>query len=107
MDHQPEVYNMPSVNGNVFFGAANGEQNGQYGTQSVWGLSPNGDAAMNSFWDDMMWDTFPEMPDASGVNGVVPGLDQFDWLPMGGQAANPDFAGGQDWTAWNYHEQQR
>ena len=31
-----------------------------------WGLSPGGDAAMNSFWDDMMWETFPMNPEAGG-----------------------------------------
>ena len=68
--------------------------------QGAWGLSPNGDAAMNSFWDDMMWDTFPQMDAAvPGLDGQ--GIEQFDWLPVGDQA------GDQTWTDWTFNEQQR
>ncbi|KAK5163140.1 uncharacterized protein LTR77_010924 [Saxophila tyrrhenica] len=35
--------------------------------------SPDNDAAMESFWDDMLWGTFPETGD------WMQGLHQFDW----------------------------
>ena len=62
--------------------------------QPIWGLSPHGDAAMNSFWDDMMWETFPEVPETSGW---IPGLDHFDWVPSNGQQGGADESG-QNWS---------
>ena len=58
--------------------------------------SLNGDAAMNSFWDDMMWETFPEIPDTSGW---IPGLDQFDFV----QPGDPNVQG-QNWSQWSLQE---
>jgi hypothetical protein len=62
--------------------------------QSIWGLSPNGNAAMESFWDDMMWETFPEIAEAPNWG---PGLDQFDWIPPSEQQN----ASNQDWPRWS------
>lgn len=50
-------------------------------TEDIWGLSPNGAAAMNNFWfDDMMWD-IPvaniEMFESTG-NGLS--YSELDWL---------------------------
>ena len=53
------------------------QQNGGGGSMFGWGLSPNGDAAMNVFWDDMMWETLPEVPEQQP--GWIPGFDQFDF----------------------------
>ena len=65
----------------------------QFG-QAVWGPSPNGEAAMNSFWDDMMWESgFNDMP------GWVPGLEQFDWGPPTIHQGDPN-VGGHDWSQW-------
>lgn len=49
-----------------------------------WGISPNGEAAVNEFWNDMMWDSFP-----SDSNFVV---DQNDWWQQN--------AGDQYWAQW-------
>lgn len=49
-----------------------------------WGISPNGEAAVNEFWNDMMWDSFP-----TDANFVV---DQTDWWQQN--------AGEQDWSQW-------
>jgi hypothetical protein len=48
---------------------------GQLGTyeESLWGPSPYRDAAMDSFWDDMLWGTLPE------TGGWMQGFNQFDW----------------------------
>ncbi|KAI5367559.1 hypothetical protein Slin15195_G026880 [Septoria linicola] len=53
-----------------------------------WGISPNinGEAAMNEFWDDMMWET---MPDTS--NFVDGGGPTDWWVPP------------QDWSQWQGH----
>ena len=69
----------------------NNEQTGLH--PPMWSLSPNADAAMNSFWDDMMWETFPDNQD------WIQGLDQFDWNLGNGQAANDDTMG-QEWQQW-------
>lgn len=61
------------------------------------------DAAMDSFWSDMMY-TFPEMPEPPSAPGFVPGLDHFDWLPLGGQ--NEDM-GDQQWTGWAFDQHQQ
>ncbi|KAK4545257.1 hypothetical protein LTR36_003437 [Oleoguttula mirabilis] len=88
------VFNTPDVDNGVPFGGNNGV---------TWGLSPHNDAAMDSFWSDM-WDTFPEVSEPQGAPGLVPGLDNFDWLPLGGQ--NDDM-GNQQWSNWNFDEQQQ
>ncbi|CZT19019.1 uncharacterized protein RCC_04864 [Ramularia collo-cygni] len=49
-----------------------------------WGISPNGEAAVNEFWNDMMWDSFP-----SDANFVV---DQTDWWQQNVED--------QDWSQW-------
>ncbi|KAF7195706.1 Lactose regulatory protein LAC9 [Pseudocercospora fuligena] len=57
-----------------------------------WGISPNGEAAMNEFWDDMMWDTFPsDVPNSASAN--FEGIAQTDWWPQ--------VNGDQDWAQWN------
>ena len=66
--------------------------------QSIWGLSPNGNAAMESFWDDMMWETFPEIPD------TFPGLEQFDWMPPNGEQ-NQTISNNQEWSKWSLEDQ--
>lgn len=68
--------------------------------QSMWGLSPNGDAAMNNFWwDDMMWDfplEGPEMPENSGTGF---GMGDVDWLStFDGQNSNEQ--------TWNFTQQE-
>ena len=77
------------------------DQNPAFG-QSIWGLSPNGNAAMESFWDDMMWETFPEMSEAPNWG---PGLDQFDWVPPSEQQHDPN-ASNQDWPPWSLEHPQ-
>ncbi|KAM3423114.1 hypothetical protein BST61_g570 [Cercospora zeina] len=63
----------------------------QYGLmQPAWTLSPglNGEAAVNQFWDEMMWDTFPtDMPDTSNI---AESMNQDDWWPQQ-----------QDWKQWH------
>ena len=66
--------------------------------QSIWGLSPNGNAAMESFWDDMMWETFPEIPDA------FPGLEQFEWIPPNEQQ-DQSISNAQEWSKWSLEDQ--
>lgn len=53
-------------------------------SKTGWSISPNGEAAVNEFWNDMMWDSFPN--DANFV------ADQSDWWQQ-----NP---GEQDWSQW-------
>ena len=76
-----------------------------------WGLSPNGDAAMNVFWDDMMWETLPEVPEQShvvGAPGWVAGLEQFDFgAEMAGNeglgngvGGNVEGEGEREWQGW-------
>lgn len=73
-------------------------QNDMFG----WGLSPNGEAAMDVFWDDMMWETLPEIPEQQP--GWVPGFDQCDFAlnGMGDGGAN-----GHEWNDWMNANQQR
>lgn len=78
------------------FGSQDASQGQAFG-QPTWGLSPNADAAMNCFWDDMMWETFPDIPEESDF---MPGLDQFDWIPPNGQQGDIN-SGGQQWSRWN------
>ncbi|KAK1078991.1 hypothetical protein LTR48_008267, partial [Friedmanniomyces endolithicus] len=95
-----EVYNMAAVSGQISYGAPPGVQGAQQLGNSAWGLSPNGDTTMSSFWDDMMWDTIPELAD-QGNGGLATGLEQFDRMPMSGQGED------QLWTDWAFSEQQR
>ncbi|THW73343.1 hypothetical protein D6D18_10259 [Aureobasidium pullulans] len=51
------------------------------GPEDVWGLSPNGAAAMNNFWfDDMMWDVPMADPDMLENTGTGFGFNELDWL---------------------------
>lgn len=96
----PGTFNIPSNTNGAPYGNANGTQNPASST-SMWGLSPNGDAAMNSFWDDMMWDTFPgvsEMPDTTGLGF---GVGEFEWMPVGMQHP-PDLNGNGNGQTWEY-----
>lgn len=56
---------------------------------SFWGLSPDGDAAMNLFWDHMQWDDLPvvdpNMPEASGTGF---GVGDVDWFAFTGDGMN-------------------
>ena len=82
------------------------EQNQPFGLPTR-ELSPNGAAAMNNFWNDMMWETFPEMPDAEAT-GWVPGLEQldrFDWIMPNEQQGDQN-AGGQQWSQWSVGEEE-
>lgn len=67
-----------------------------------WGLSPNGEAAMNVFWDDMMWETLPEVPEQQP--GWIPGFDQFDFAINGMGDASLT---GSDWEHWMNGNQHR
>ena len=59
--------------------AADPESMPEFSGQRTLLLSPSGDPAMNSFWNDMMWDTFPEMQDAPDSNmDTFLGFSQFD-----------------------------
>lgn len=64
----------------------------------LWAGSPNGDAAMNSFWDDMMWDTFPTLSEMPGDAAGLMGMGQYEWLPLGGQPGDPNAYG----EAWGF-----
>ncbi|KAK4556748.1 hypothetical protein LTR86_006319 [Recurvomyces mirabilis] len=108
-----DVFNMPGVTNHVPMpntSTAATDLNAVAGGagMSTWGFSPSGDAAMKSFWDDMMWDTFPEIPDVT--NNAVPGIDQIDWFSMNGgvpgqqQGGLPFDAPG--WADWNYQDPQ-
>jgi len=87
---QAQQSNEPSMSGadTNTYGAAqpNGFEtnpnniNGMPG-QSMWGLSPNGDAAMNNFWwDDMMWDFPLEGPEVPETSGTGFGIGDVDWF---------------------------
>ncbi|KAK5131460.1 hypothetical protein LTR08_000924 [Meristemomyces frigidus] len=86
------VSGMPNnnINNNSNNGASFGAPEGV-----TWGLSPSGEAAMSSFWDDMMWDTFPELQDPATATRPVPGPVNLDWLPLGEEADN---AATEQWT---------
>lgn len=94
------VFDMPGVTNNMPFNVTYGSQNDHLG----WGLSPNGDAAMTSFWDDMLWDTFPEMPDGMDATGFAPRTDGYDWPPSSAQTVNTS---SQQWTNWNFDDPPR
>jgi hypothetical protein len=96
-----DVFNMPGVTNHMQCAPPAAEQAPRFG-QGVWNLSPNGEAAMNSFWDDMMWDTMPDAAMNAGLAGQ--GVDQFDWMNIAGQPGDAAY-GGQDWTDWNFNEQ--
>lgn len=75
----------------------------------VWGLSPNGDAALSNFWfDDMQWD-FPMaesgMPEDSGA---CFGASELDWFSTfvtqdGGGVSGGDF---QSWDSNGFNQKQ-
>jgi len=49
--------------------------------EDIWGLSPNGAAAMNNFWfDDMMWDVPVDDTDIFGNAGTGFAYSEFDWM---------------------------
>ncbi|KAI5243463.1 hypothetical protein E4T43_04193 [Aureobasidium subglaciale] len=50
-------------------------------TEDIWGLSPNGAAAMNNFWfDDMMWDIPAADTDMFDNTGTGFAYNELDWL---------------------------
>jgi len=63
-----------------------------------WGFSPSGDAAMDSFWQELQWDSVPiftangqdnSMTDVQGNAGTGFALGDFDWFQgAGGNGAN-------------------
>jgi hypothetical protein len=63
-------------------------------TEDIWGLSPNGAAAMNNFWfDDMMWDVPITDDDMFGNTGSGFAYSEFDWMA----GLNPQGTGDQSW----------
>jgi hypothetical protein len=70
---------------------------------NYWGLSPNGDARMNVFWDDMMWDSFPTAMTDDPRLGANMHQQDFDWNLLNSQSAE---AGQSGWPFWpqGHHE---
>jgi hypothetical protein len=63
-------------------------------TEDIWGLSPNGAAAMNNFWfDDMMWDVPVTDTDMFGNTGTGFAYSEFDWMA----GLNTQSTGDQSW----------
>jgi hypothetical protein len=63
-------------------------------TEDIWGLSPNGAAAMNNFWfDDMMWDVPVTDTDMFGTAGGGFAYSEFDWMA----GLNTQGTGDQTW----------
>jgi hypothetical protein len=63
-------------------------------TEDIWGLSPNGAAAMNNFWfDDMMWDVPITDEDMFGNAGSGFAYSELDWMA----GLNPQGTGDQGW----------
>ena len=87
---------LSSFTANVHFQNQAADPDPAFG-RSTWGLSPNGNAAMESFWDDMMWETFPEIQEAHNWST---GLDQFDWVPPSEQQNDPN-VNNSDWQRWS------
>jgi hypothetical protein len=64
---------------------------------NYWGLSPNGDARMNVFWDDMMWDSIPTaMTDDPRLGSHMHSQD-FDWNLLNSQSVETGQSG---WPYW-------
>jgi len=64
-------------------------------------FSPLGDAAMDDFWDDMMWDTIPSQgPAANNAPGAMPGSSELG----GGLGGEPNDLYGYDvdWATWGH-----
>lgn len=67
-------------------------------TEDIWGLSPNGAAAMNNFWfDDMMWDVPVADVDMFENTGNGLSYSELDWL------ASLDTQAGSDQT-WQFQQ---
>jgi hypothetical protein len=63
-------------------------------TEDIWGLSPNGAAAMNNFWfDDMMWDVPVTDTDMFGNAGGGFAYSESDWMA----GLNTQGTGDQTW----------
>ncbi|KEQ94120.1 hypothetical protein AUEXF2481DRAFT_6173 [Aureobasidium subglaciale EXF-2481] len=63
-------------------------------TEDIWGLSPNGAAAMNNFWfDDMMWDIPAADTDMFDNTGTGFAYNELDWL----SSLNYQSGGDQGW----------
>jgi hypothetical protein len=63
-------------------------------TEDIWGLSPNGAAAMNNFWfDDMMWDVPVTDTDMFGNAAGGFAYSEFDWMA----GLNAQGTGDQTW----------
>ncbi|KAI5204509.1 hypothetical protein E4T39_03604 [Aureobasidium subglaciale] len=63
-------------------------------TEDIWGLSPNGAAAMNNFWfDDMMWDIPAADTDMFDNTGTGFAYNELDWL----SSLNYQNGGDQGW----------
>ena len=63
---------------------------------NYWGLSPNGDARMNVFWDDMMWDSFPTAMTDDPRLGSNMHQQDFDWNLLNSHSAESQ----QGWPFW-------
>jgi hypothetical protein len=71
---------------------------------NYWGLSPNGDARMNVFWDEMMWDSFPSaLTDDSRMTAHMPTHD-FDWNMLNSNHAETHQSGWPLWAPGGPHE---
>lgn len=71
---------------------------------NYWGLSPNGDARMNVFWDEMMWDSFPSaLTDDSRMTAHMPTQD-FDWNMLNSNHAETHQSGWPLWAPGGPHE---
>jgi hypothetical protein len=69
--------NQPNAHGQVRLPVSGSEMI----TEDIWGLSPNGAAAMNNFWfDDMMWDVPITDNDMFGNAGSGVAYGEFDWM---------------------------
>jgi hypothetical protein len=83
-------FNQPNTHGQVQLPITGTEMI----SEDIWGLSPNGAAAMNNFWfDDMMWDVLITDDDMFGNSGSGFAYIEFDWMA----GLNTQNAGDQGW----------
>lgn len=72
------------------YGIHLGAQEHAFMPPQAWTMNPNAEAAMNEFWDGMMWESFPgELSDAANFAGS---MEQMDWW----QSVPVD----QNWMQW-------
>lgn len=71
---------------------------------NYWGLSPNGDARMNVFWDDMMWDSFPSAMTDDPRLGSQMASQEFDWNLLNSHNLDTSQSGWPFWPQGGPHE---